>query len=258
MYTSPSQQVFRGVVRVNCIKHGVVSERSAATGFFFEFPAIGGGIICLVTAAHVIQGFSEILFHIGERDSLDQLDISDPCEFRIPTEKAVYHPELDLCVIPFGYQINEYLRQGRRPWPFVWQPLGLPSQALLNQLRWIEELFMVGCPSGLYDEKNLIPIARRVTTATPLHIDYDGKPEFLIDGHIYKGSSGSPVMLINEGQILFPGGKAQLGGVRSALLGIVTETLLASDHTEIGLGRCVSASALRSFEALIPGCVFTD
>ena len=51
---------------------------------------------------------------------------------------------------------------------------------------------------GIYDKKNLIPIARKGITATPILLDYEGKPKFLIDGSVFPGSSGSPVFLYKQ------------------------------------------------------------
>jgi hypothetical protein len=40
-----------------------------------------------------------------------------------------------------------------------------------------------------------MPIMRRGTTATPMVLDFEGRPEFLIDAAVYPGSSGSPVFV---------------------------------------------------------------
>ena len=254
LYTqpSPSAQVFRGTVRVNYYIGDTIVKKSAGSGFFFEFPVENGGVICLVTAKHVTLGASKISFLLAERGAGNIPDVSNPLQFDVPQGSIIYHPVADICVAPIGPTINKFFNEGRKPWPFAWRPEGLPTPEFLDQLRWIEDVFMVGCPAGIYDEERLIPIARRVTTATPLHIDYKGEKKFLVDGHVYTGSSGSPIILINEGQISLPGGMTQVGVVRTSLLGIVTDTLFASDHTEIGLGVCLKSSVLLDFIKLLP------
>jgi hypothetical protein len=42
------------------------------------------------------------------------------------------------------------------------------------------------------------PIARRGWTATPVALDYSGKPMFLVDAPVFVGSSGSPVFVLDE------------------------------------------------------------
>jgi hypothetical protein len=59
----------------------------------------------------------------------------------------------------------------------------------------LEEILFVGYPSGVWDQVNLMPILRRGTTATPIALDFEGKPEFLVDAAVYPGSSGSPVFV---------------------------------------------------------------
>ena len=53
----------------------------------------------------------------------------------------------------------------------------------------------------MYDQVNLIPITRTGMTATPLQLDYDGRPSFLIDASVFPGSSGSPVFVYKSGKL---------------------------------------------------------
>ena len=204
-----------------------------------------------MTAAHVVRGKGDIQFLLGQKASNGTLDVSEPLDFVCSSSDFLFHETEDVCLAPIGRQLNGYLGAGLHPWPFTWHREGLASPELLSELRWLEDLYMVGCPAGEYDEVNLIPVARRVTTATPLQIDYKGRPAFLVDGHIYGGSSGSPVMLINEGAILLPGGRGQLGGMRTALLGILTHAIHDNVDTEIGVGKCVKATTILDFEPMI-------
>lgn len=59
----------------------------------------------------------------------------------------------------------------------------------------MESVEFIGYPEGLYDSVNCLPIARRGMMATLGYIDYEGKPEFLIDATVLTGSSGSPVFM---------------------------------------------------------------
>ena len=70
-----------------------------------------------------------------------------------------------------------------------------PDAATLHALDALEEVLFVGYPSGVWDQVNLMPIMRRGTTATPMVLDFEGRPEFLIDAAVYPGSSGSPVFI---------------------------------------------------------------
>jgi hypothetical protein len=62
----------------------------------------------------------------------------------------------------------------------------------------IEDVYMVGFPNALMDERHYLPIVRKGITATPWGIDYEGRPEFLVDMSVFPGSSGSPVFLADR------------------------------------------------------------
>ena len=76
----------------------------------------------------------------------------------------------------------------------------------------IEDVIFIGYPNGLYDRTNLLPIARRGTTASPIGVDHEGLPAFLVDASVFPGSSGSPVFLIDRGLRMLRSGAIQLGG----------------------------------------------
>ena len=62
----------------------------------------------------------------------------------------------------------------------------------------LEDVVMVGYPTGIWDRVNNMPIIRRGITATHPNLPYNGREEFMIDAACFPGSSGSPVVLFNE------------------------------------------------------------
>jgi hypothetical protein len=60
---------------------------------------------------------------------------------------------------------------------------------------------MVGYPNGLWDAANNYPLIRRGITASHPGVDFDvdGVPVTVIDMACFPGSSGSPIILHNEG-----------------------------------------------------------
>ncbi|MFF1604205.1 hypothetical protein ACFVYV_43470 [Streptomyces mirabilis] len=65
---------------------------------------------------------------------------------------------------------------------------------------------------------------RRGITATPLALDMEGAPAFLVDGSVFGGSSGSPVFLFNEGMYRGASGTTVMGS-RLVLVGIIAMTM---------------------------------
>ncbi|MEG0919696.1 MAG: hypothetical protein RSE61_07210 [Anaerovoracaceae bacterium] len=60
----------------------------------------------------------------------------------------------------------------------------------------MEDLIMIGYPTGICDEYNNKPIIRKGISATHIKNNFEGKSEFLIDMACFPGSSGSPVFAL--------------------------------------------------------------
>jgi hypothetical protein len=84
----------------------------------------------------------------------------------------------------------------------------------------IEEVVFVGYPDGLFDEVNYLPLTRRGITASPPTADFNGRPVFLIDGSVFPGSSGSPVLILQTGSYAGRTGSINLGE-RVVFMGVV-------------------------------------
>jgi S1-C subfamily serine protease len=104
-------------------------------------------------------------------------------------------PEVDLAIVPMRPLEHAAREQGVELYYHVIDSRLAPDAAQLRALDALEEVLFVGYPSGVWDEVNLMPILRRGTTATPMALDFEGRPEFLIDAAVYPGSSGSPVFV---------------------------------------------------------------
>ena len=142
--------------------------------------------------------------------------------FRIPTNDWVSHPdaEVDLCATPIGPLIN-----AANPKPFfrTLNPALVPSDDQLGQLSAVEDILMVGYPNGLWDADNNYPLIRRGITASHPAVDFDvqGVPVTVIDMACFPGSSGSPVILHNEGAYSDKKGNIVHGRTRTMLLGVL-------------------------------------
>lgn len=104
-------------------------------------------------------------------------------------------PAVDLAIIPMRPLEQAARDQGVELYYQVIDSRLAPDATTLRALDALEEVLFVGYPSGVWDQVNLMPILRRGTTATPMALDFEGRPEFLIDAAVYPGSSGSPVFV---------------------------------------------------------------
>ena len=127
-----------------------------------------------------------------------------------------------------------------------------------------DDIYMIGYPAGIYDKRNAFPIWRVGIIATSPLLGY-AFPDtmqkayrlpafingFLIDAHVYPGSSGSAVV-VKPGAVSFDAPSAvTAGGPRSItyVLGLTSDSLPIADFggkvpTRIGIGIVQSADAI--------------
>lgn len=177
-------------------------------------------------------------------------------------------PEIDLCAMPIAPLLREAESKGRSVFYISLDDSLIPTDSELQELDLLEEITMVGYPNGLWDRKNNMPVFRKGATATHPALDWNGKPEFMIDAACFPGSSGSPVLLYNTGGFTDKRGNVVLGGARLKLLGVlyagpqhmadgqiemvpVQTVAKPVVHTAIplNLGLVVKAKALRDIDA---------
>jgi hypothetical protein len=85
-------------------------------------------------------------------------------------------------------------------------------------------VFVMGYPLGIYDEVYNLPIVRGGNIASPYPIPWNGRPYFLVDSNLEKGTSGSPVMTtFKETWRLRNGGQFNTG-LAMFLLGVNSST----------------------------------
>jgi hypothetical protein len=135
-----------------------------------------------------------------------------------------------------------------------------------------DEVFLLGYPNAIYDERNSFPILRIGTIATApaygfafnsrLRTKY-GLPSkidgFLVDANVYPGSSGSIVILKQQAATIGKDGVPMLGGGKTIpyLLGIVSGSIPIEDQAlgskgRMGLGIVYSADIVRETIELFP------
>lgn len=192
-----SEQLLFTTVRITT-KKGAAS--GLGTGFFFGDvdQATNTGQLFLVTNKHVIKGAHSAELHFiagsGGAPLLGQehsVALGDPEQ----AFKGHADPEIDVAMMPIGALFNVLGSSGKEIFFRCVSPELCADNAKLDPYEPIEPVTFIGYPNGLHDTKSLLPIVRRGHSATALTVDYEGKPQFLIDASVFPGSSGSPVFL---------------------------------------------------------------
>lgn len=248
--TSTAEQLFFTTLR---LEGATPTGSVGGTGFAVLVPVVGADpLMILVTNKHVLDAVTTLRI-VGPGASQDRQRpdpgtkavaiATPPCWVGHPSP-AVDVAALALTGLPLVSDRQPFLK-------------ALPIDLLLNetqtqQLDAIEPVTFIGYPNALHDTVNMTPIARRGWTATPISLDYNGTPTFLIDASVFPGSSGSPVLILDSGSYAPKGGGLVLGS-RAFLVGILGAVYI---HTTTGRLAAAPASTLQFDQMMDLGIVY--
>lgn len=248
-------QVYFTTVRLEC--HA--QDRAwVGTGFIYAVETDKGSAHFLVTNRHVLQDAQIVTVRMVQSDEnkpkLGHATQTTITGFGSHVWTGHPDPSVDIAVMPFWTVLENMTAQGAPPFfRSIPETIALmPSAA--SELDSVVEVAFVGYPSGLFDSVNFLPIVRRGTTATPIMVDYQGVPAFLVDASVFPGSSGSPVFLIETGISFRRGGGYTIGTVRQLFLGV-----MAAVHVRKIEGQVIeveTAHAVLLDEAIDLGIVY--
>jgi hypothetical protein len=218
-----AETLMHTTVRLECLLDGNIS--STGTGFFFSFKVDEKTHIPLIVSnKHVINKSKVGTFVLTKSNEHGEPILGTTERIVLENFESLWikHPEenVDLAVFPLAPLYHEAKARNIK---FFAPPMGedlLPTPEMIADLSGLENITMIGYPNGIWDEKNNMPIVRRGITATNPKHDYNGLPLFVIDCACFPGSSGSPVLIFDQGGYLDAKG-LNLGSNRVILLGVL-------------------------------------
>ncbi len=221
---SPSEQLAHSTVRIECqLANG---QTGTGTGFFFRFAESEGiHVPAIVTNKHVVAGArkGQFLMTLADANREPLRQTHHAFVFENFEHMWIPHPDkdIDLCAMPIAPILEAAGNESKQLFYISLDKSLIPSKAEYEDMVLMEEIIMVGYPNGIWDKVNNMPIFRRGITATHPNLDWNGKPEFLIDAACFPGSSGSPVFLYNQVGYATKSGGMTIGPGRLKLLGIL-------------------------------------
>ncbi len=222
---SVTGKMAESTVRIECFNHNSDDRISIGTSFYCVFRQ---KLPVLITNKHVVKGFRSIRIFLPTTPDLHQAtsERSRSVTYHQLNEIVVFHgnPNIDLAAIMLPPILDKNVNDGSTIHLPDISPDIFVTENIENQLRFVEDILVVGYPQGLWDKSRNLPLFRRGITSSPAMLDYDGQAKFLIDCSIFPGSSGSPVFLYNY-PAYFEDGQFSLGE-RCSLLGIVSSVLI--------------------------------
>jgi hypothetical protein len=200
---------------------------SVGTAFFFQFTKpLGEKVPYLVTNRHVVADcrHGRLLVHTaicnleGQKTGTGPSLVVELADF---SNDWICHPnpEVDLCVMPIEPLRAKAQEAGAALYSIALDESLIRSDEELGEFYAITNVYMVGYPIGLWDGTNNLPLIRRGITALHPQIDFNGKAVGCVDIAALPGSSGSPILVFDEGT--FPTRQGPVAGTRAVLLGIL-------------------------------------
>jgi hypothetical protein len=255
------------------ISETVAGNTRWGTGFFYDFFVTAESKVpAIITNKHVLAPLKSCEFSLAQMKADGTPELASHLKVEIPdvNAAAIYHPDVDLAIIPIGPILQRFADAGT---PAFVRSLSSPLAATetdLQDLLPVEQILTVGFPGQLWDDVHNLPVFHRGYTATAPYIAFKGNREFLVDIAIWPGASGSPVFLYNESSYMDRKGSTIMGGVRIKLIGIAygvavqdvsgnvaiqagptTVAAAGSMAVPTNLGACIAATRIREFETLL-------
>ena len=226
-----SRQLQHSTVRLECTKAD--GSLSSGTGFHMRLQLDEKTLVpAIVTNKHVVSDSVECAIHLTLADEKGaSLGVHE--RYVIKPFQWLNHPDdnVDLALIPLQPLLIQLATMGKRPFYIDLSEAVISDAAAIAKLSPLEEILMVGYPNGIWDSANNFPIFRRGITATACNLNYQGRPEFLVDAAVFPGSSGSPVFIFNEGT--YVDGNSIIFGERLLFVGILYAVHLHTAQGEI-------------------------
>ncbi|MGE4266329.1 MAG: serine protease [Deferribacterales bacterium] len=228
-----TEQLFFTTVRIECVyKDGQTGQ---GTGFLYSYDHDNKHVVFVVTNKHVVINAAELNLTFLKHDNMEPI-LGEKIEYKLSDNLEHFyfgHPDstIDVAIFPMGPIINNKTLEDLKPFLMCIDKNITISPEQIKDSSSIESIIFVGYPKGIWDSKNYLPVVRRGITASPIGIDYEGKPCFLIDASVFGGSSGSPVFIYDQ-NIFMSQGKL-LFGSRVVFIGIVASTYTMKELIEL-------------------------
>lgn len=258
-------------VRIEC--EAGKGKISTGTGFFMKFVDNKSSFVpAIITNKHVLEGAKRGFLYLTLSNGKGRPLYNGYYKFEITNFEQPWlnHPDpaIDLCAMPINALVNDLTAKQLKPYITFLEFSNIPTQEDIDDMIGMENVVMIGYPNGLWDERHNQPVLRSGVLASHYRFDWNNKPEFLIDLACVPGSSGSPVLIVDMGQVNTRKG-LNIGSTRVKFLGVLyagpvltangavevvpvptNHNLNVKTQIPINLGYVIKANKLSDFEKI--------
>lgn len=199
------------------------TKSSVGTGFLLDVPVDSGrSAIFLISNRHVLVAggpIANLKFHKREGSGdaqLPKLGVVETCQLNVAAVVTSHpDPAVDLACVNISGISNPALS-------LFYKNLEPKLFASFDE-PWLgpfTEVCFIGYPDGRHDARNQLPILRSGRIASIPSTDFSGTSQIVIDAHVHRGSSGSPVFAIPP----------PLSGGEPRFIGVLTETMVRGEQ----------------------------
>jgi hypothetical protein len=231
-----AEQLFFTTVRIDTVATN--NEEGSGTGFFLSHKINEVDYLFVATNKHVVMGVREGKFSfLKQKDGLPALGDGFTLNVAPPEWSDMWfgHPDqsIDIAICPLA-PLLQFVKQ-QHGIDLFFRTVStemMPTNLQLKELDALEPVTFVGYPNGVWDSKNLLPVVRRGTTASPIDVDFEGTPCFIIEASVFGGSSGSPVFILNQGSWATKQG-GLVAGSRFFFVGVIAAVFFRTQMNQI-------------------------
>lgn len=245
-YSTFEEQIFFSTLRIER-----PATNTMGTGFLVEIPSIidGSKYIFLISNKHVLNDPSkETLLSFHLKDNNGKPLLGEVFNINVTTlQNGYYTPdsaEIDLALINVSDLVNLTKTKTGKDVNCRNIPTNMISDYKEDDLIPSQRILFIGYPSDRYDHKNYLPILRSGVIASIPKVDFEGKPQVLVDAQVFQGSSGSPVFACLSGTWKFIGVIFQ-AMIRNQEVQIINTAQQAVTREMLGIGMMIKSTEVK-------------
>lgn len=248
----------------------VADNGSCGTGYYYNVNCSKGSVPVIITNKHVVNNNpNEVMtFHVH----LTSDGESDAGNFEVKyAAHWIFHSKYDLCFTYVGglFSTIEKITGNKVFYTYLDKSLIYTDEQLRN-LSMMESIVMIGYPNGLWDQSHNYPVFRYGYTASHPGYGFNEDDIGIVDVACFPGSSGSPILIVNEGGYRDKAGGITFGTDRVVFLGTLfagpvysvdgqiiikdiptVQVPMSQSAIMMNLGYYIKAAALSEFDSVV-------